>query len=267
MDNIINKFIKQLPLGIVVGCFMIEYKVITSIFYPGFDDDNIESIKTVFKNFTYSRITEGTIISSKSKIPLNSGNYDMEKISDFLEYPCSINSDGSSYKIGINLTYGDLSDTLLIVYCKELDHKAKMFARDIVKFIKKLDGKLSDNLKSHVTITKYFTVKQLRGIIDLNGKLNDDSKVCIEDLFKEYGYGLILNLHINKKIDMYNKKCKTLLSLLLRMCELEIDKKFNPNDKMVKSNTIIDKLRSSNTYIVKKQDKDSAIVNYPNIIV
>jgi hypothetical protein len=266
MDNIINKFIKQLPLGIVVGCFMIEYKVMSSIFYPGFDDANIESIKTVFKNFTYSRITEGTIISSKSKIPLNNGSYDMEKISDFLEYPCSINSNRSSYKIGINLTYDDLSDTLLIIYCKQLDNNAKMFSRDIVKFIKKLDSKLSGNLNSYVTITKYFTVKQLRDIVDLNGKLNDDSKVCIEDLFKEYGYGLILNLHINKKINMYSKKCKTLLSLLLRLCELEIDKKFNPNDKAVKSNTIIDKLKEFDIYTVKKQDKYSAIVNYPNII-
>ena len=266
MDNIINKFTKQLPLGIVVGCFMIEYKVITSIFYPGFDDDNIDSIKTVFKNFIYSRITEGTIISSKSKIPLNNGNYSMEKISDFLEYPCSINDKGCSYKIKINLTYGDLSDTLLVIYCKELDSKAKMFARDIVQFIKKLDGKLSENLKSHVTITKYFTVKQLRDIVDLNGKLDEDSRVCIEDLFKEYGYGLILSLHSSKKINMYHKKCKELLSLLLRLCELEIDKKFNPNDKTVKSNTIIDKLKERDIYLVKKQDRDTALSNYLNII-
>ena len=115
-------------------------------------------------------------------------------------------------------------------------------------------------------LTKYFTVKQLRDIVDLNGKLDEDSRVCIEDLFKEYGYGLILSLHSSKKINMYHKKCKELLSLLLRLCELEIDKKFNPNDKTVKSNTIIDKLKERDIYLVKKQDRDTALSNYLNII-
>lgn len=253
MDDIVNKFIKQLPLGVVIGCFMIEYKIIPSIFYPGFDDENINCVKSVFKDFMYSRITEGTIISSKSKIPLNVGSYNMEKISDFLGYPCSINDKGSNYKIKIDLTYGDISDTLLVMYCEDVNDKTKIFTKDIIKFITKMNSKLSDDLSSNLSIKKYYTVQKLRDVVD-SGDVNDDQRECIEDLFSTYGYKLILSLHNNNKIDMYNKKCKKILALLLRMCELEMDGKFNPSDKEVKSNTIINKLKEQKIYSIKKGD-------------
>lgn len=262
MDKIIDKMIKKIPLGIIIGCLMVDYKIIPAIFIPEFDNDDsiIHNIKSVFNRVNYSRITEGTVISSDSKIRLNKGTYNIEYISEILGYPCSVTENMEGYKVDIIVYYDDNTDTILTMYCDKLDCNIKSFVEGIGKFITKMDEKMDKHIRIETIVNRYFSLGSLKTLINSNAKLNNDHKRCIEDKLEKYGYGLILSLHNRGAINMYSVKIKNLLLLIIRLCELEEADRFNPSDFKIKSNTIINKL--SFIYKITKKDKDLASNDY-----
>jgi hypothetical protein len=266
MDKIIDKLIKKLPLGIVIGCLMVDYKIIPAIFIPEFDNDDsiIHDIRLVFNRCSYSRITEGTIISSDTKIRTNKGMYQIEHISDILGYPCSMTEGKEGFKVDINVCYENDTDTVLTMYCNRLDCEIKNFTDSISKFITKMDQKMNKHISIETVVDRYFSLGMLKRMVNDNVKLNNDHKRCIEDKLEKYEYGLILSLHNRGAINMYTAKIKILLLLLIRLCELEEANKFNPSDMKIKSDIIINKL--SGVYKVTKNDKKLAIVDYSIII-
>lgn len=267
MDHIIDRLVKKIPLGIVVGCLMIDYKVLPSVFYPGFDDDNIENIQNVFSKLKYVRITEGTIITSRSVIPFMEGSYNIEKISEFLKYPCSLGRRDNGHKVSVNVSYKDMNDVVLTMYCRDKTDKVDEFIERIVSFMEKVNKKMNKHqIEIEITETRYYTIKKLRDIIDKGGVLNNDQRDCVEDIMDEYGYGLLLSLHEDDKIDMYSKRSKNVLSLIMRLCELEQMSMFIPSTPNIRTETIIEQLKSNNIYKVTKKDKTTASDRY-NIVL
>lgn len=252
--------IKKIPLGIIIGCLMVDYKIIPAIFIPEFDDDSIENIKSVFNRVDYSRITEGTVISSDSKIRLNKGTYNIEHISEILGYPCSLTENKEGYKVDITVCYNDDTDTILTMYCDRLDCKLKSFTEGIGKFITRMDEKMNKHISIETIVNRYFSLGLLKALVNGGTKLNNDHKRCIEDKLEKYGYGLILSLHNRGAINMYSTKVKNLLLLIIRLCELEEVDRFKPSDLKIKSETIINKL--SSIYKITKKDKDLASTDY-----
>lgn len=267
MDKIIDKIAKKIPLGIVIGCLMVDYKIIPAIFIPGFDSDDdstIHDIKLVFTRLSYSRITEGTVISSDSKMRTNKGTYNIEHISDILGYPCSISENKEGYQVDISVCYEDDTDIVLTMYCDKLDCKIKSFTDNIGKFITKMDQKMDKHISIETMVNRYFSLGMLKRMVNDGDKLNTDHKRCIENKLEIYGYGLLLSLHNRGAINMYSVKTKNLLLLLIRLCELEEANRFDPSDLNIKSYTIINKLAT--IYKVTQKDKDYASNDYDIIV-
>lgn len=267
MDHIIDRLVKKIPLGIVVGCLMIDYRVLPSVFYPGFDDDNIENVQNVFSKLKYVRIMEGTIITSRSVIPFMEGSYNIEKISEFLKYPCSLGRRDNGHKISVNVSYKDMDDVVLTMYCRDKTDKVEEFIGRIDSFMEKVNKKMNKHkIEIEITETRYYTIKKLRDIIDTGGELSNDHRNCVEDVMEEYGYGLFISLHEDNKIDIYSKKCKDVLSLIMRLCELEQMSMFIPSMPNIRTETIIEQLKNNKIYNVTKKDKTVASDRYDIVL-
>lgn len=229
MDTIINKLGKTVPLGMVVGCIMVEYGTLESIFYPGFSDNITRKIGSVFKKFSLVRTTEGTIITSKEDDEIDTGS-GLEQIAKHLGYPCTIVSGQGTY-VEIGLLYGKETDQLLTMYCKKIGSKELKFINKIEKFVEKINSKM-DNPKNKLIVDvsshKYFTIEKIREIVDGGKKLTTEHKNHIGWLLTKYGYGG------GKNIFTSIKKNRQVLSTILRMVELEIKGFFNPTDTTVK---------------------------------
>jgi len=263
MDKIIDKLTKKIPLGIVIGCLMVDYEIIPAIFIPEFDSDDdslIHDIKSVFTRSSYSRITEGTVVSSDSKARTNKGTYNIEHISDILGYPCSISENKEGYKVDISVCYENDTDAVLTMYCDKLDCDIKSFIDSIGKFITKMDQKMAKHISIETMVNRYFSLGILKKMVSEGTKLNNDHKRCIEEKLEKYGYGLILSLHNRGAINMYTVKIRDILLLLIRLCELEEVDRFKPSDLKIKSETIINKF--SSIYKITKNDKNIAATDY-----
>lgn len=230
MDELIQKFLKKVPLGIIIGCIAIQYKVIDSIFYPNFSADINKVLKSVFKTFTFLRIAEGTVVSRKSSIFIDKGKYDIKDISRFLGYPCSV-EESECNQVKLILKYDNTSDELLTMYCDKMDKTLEKFIRRIVTFINKLDGKLKKNLTITTKTQKYYTIDKIRRLVDDNKKLDKHHKTHIMTLLNKYGYQKVVKLGAK----IYLKKHLDTLSLLLRLCDLEQRGFFNPSDTKLKA--------------------------------
>lgn len=233
MDTIIEKFIKTVPLGIVMGCIMIKAGILESIFYPGFNKNITTDVKRVFKTFTIMRIPQGTIITKKSQIPLNCGEFCIENVSKFLGYPCSV-IESTTNRIEVIVRYGKIKDLLLTMYCDKIN-KSKKFLRDMSEFINRLNKKVKKNLDIQVLINKHYTVKKIRQVIDSKKKISKDEKSHIAYLLRRYGYRKALEYDINTHRKDY--------ALLLKLCELEQMGFFSPTtanfkDKIIDDNFI-----------------------------
>lgn len=217
MDTLygIEKLNKTIPIGLLLGCIMVDYGYIKSVMYRGFSDNVTEKIKSVFKKHVMYIGMGGTIITAK----------DADKsVDEKYWYPNAISSEGMCIQAIVQ--YKKQKDIILEMYYNKIGSKEKKLIEKIYDFAVKINEKIG-SLSINIVFHKYFSFSKINEMIINKKKLNKEHKEHINWLFLKYGYVW------DNKNTFLNKNSVLLLNVL-RLIEMETKGFFNPTDLSVK---------------------------------
>ena len=251
LDIIINSL---LVLGGIRKSFLmqpidIKYKKSEEHF-----DNMINIIKNTFSNFKFVKIDQGTLITKKeTTVPFKLDNYSSKELGEFLSYPCAgdIEKD-RNYSFHIMIKYKNKEDSIGDMICKDKNNpKIMEFVNQIKNFIANIDK----NLELEYIIKKIYTINDLINSIR-EYKLNNEIKDEVLNILANFSYGLLYILHLNNKIDIFNKKYKDFLVIILYDCKTASE---TPNYLTVEMSRT-EKHRIYELMIIKKMDYVSNIL-------
>ena len=221
MDTLcgMEKLNKIIPIGLLIGCIMVDYSYIKSVMYRGFSDNVTEKIKSVFKNHIMYSGMGGTIITSK-----HPDKHPDKSVDEKYWYPSAISSEGICVQVIVQ--YKKQKDIILEMYYNKIGSKEKKIMEKIYDFAVKINEKIG-SLRIDIIYHKYFSFSKINEMIINKKKLNKEHKEHINWLFLKYGYVL------DNKNTFLNKNSVLLLNVL-RLIEMETKGFFSPTDLSVK---------------------------------
>lgn len=233
MDNkkiFLEMFNKIKDMDIVINMLLVKNDVRKSFMIQEFGkykskkyvDKIIKILQSYYPIMTSLKVFSGILIyKNTTNIPpqFKNNTYTEKEIGELLSYPCAgDNVNKRNYGINFYLQYKKQEYEIFGMMCEKQDNK------NLIKFIentKKFISSLDLNMRLKINIKKIHTIQSIIDIMLKSEPIDNKLKEDIYDILYNYEYVLLVILHNNKVIDLFDKKYRHTLITIMHLCNVK----------------------------------------------
>lgn len=224
-------------LEVTINCYLVQYNVRKSLLLQPYDrtirdifDTILNEIAVLFPEFVFHKIDQGELITKEKILPFNKDDYTFDELGKFLSYPCPGDIiDKRNFAIHYNIKYKEIEDSLFTVICESQNNKKIVELKEqIINVLNKINENIDEPIKLKIKIKKIYSIEEI--IIDTkNDNITKIIEKEIDNILWNFNFSILLALHEDKIIDLFDKENRTMLLLALSYCKADFTYAYKDN--------------------------------------